>query len=99
MFSEHLAFYHHLNHCLNVVQGTLVSNETSLNSQKDFVMTTVELKQEIHKAIDTVPDTVLVDIYEYLKQIQVSTSDKINLSRHLGQILREDNELLQRLAL
>jgi hypothetical protein len=62
-------------------------------------MTTVDLKNEIHKAIDTVPDSVLSDIFEYLKQIQVTPSEKINLSRHLGQILREDKDLLQRLAL
>lgn len=62
-------------------------------------MTTKDLKFEINKAIDNVPDSVLLDILDYLKQIQVTPADKIDLSRHLGLILREDKELLQRLAL
>jgi hypothetical protein len=41
---------------------------------------------------------VLVDILDYLKQIKVTPKEKIDLSRHLGLILREDIELLQRLA-
>jgi hypothetical protein len=39
------------------------------------------------------------DTLDYLKQIQVTSNDKIYLSRHLGSILREDKELFQRLAL
>jgi len=62
-------------------------------------MTTIDLKFEIQKAIDSVPESVLVDILDYLKQIQVTSSEKIDLSRHLGFILREDKELLKRLAL
>jgi hypothetical protein len=62
-------------------------------------MTTTDLKIEINKAIDSVPEEVLVDILDYLKQIQVTPKEKIDLSRHLGLILREDKELLQRLAL
>ena len=62
-------------------------------------MTTTDLKLEIREAIDSVPESVLVDILEYLKQIQITPSEKIDLSQHLGLILREDKELLQRLAL
>jgi hypothetical protein len=62
-------------------------------------MTVSDLKQEIKKAIDDAPESVLEDILEYLKQIKVAPEKKIDLSRHLGQILREDKELLQRLAL
>ncbi len=62
-------------------------------------MTTSDLKSEINKAIDNVPESVLVDILDYLKQIQNTNVEKIDLSKHLGLILREDNELLQRLAL
>lgn len=62
-------------------------------------MNTTDLKIEINKAIDSVPEEVLVDILDYLKQIQVTPKEKIDLSRHLGLILREDKELLQRLAL
>jgi len=62
-------------------------------------MTTSDLKLEINKAIDNVPESVLVEILDYLKQIQITPIEKIDLSRHLGLILREDRELLQRLAL
>ena len=62
------------------------------------MMTTKDLKFEINKAFDNVPDSVH-DILDYLKQIQVTHADKIDSSRHLGLILPEDKELLQRLAL
>jgi len=62
-------------------------------------MTKADLKHEIKKAIDSVPESVLIDILDYLKQIQVTPSEKVDLSIHLGSILREDKELLQRLAL
>ncbi len=62
-------------------------------------MTTTDLKFEIQKAIDSVPESVLVDILDYLRQIQITPNEKVDLSRHLGLILREDKELLQRLAL
>jgi hypothetical protein len=62
-------------------------------------MTTADLKQEIKKAIDDAPESVLSDILDYLKQIKVTPEKKVDLTRHLSQILREDKELLQRLAL
>lgn len=62
-------------------------------------MTVADLKFEISKAMDEVPESVLIDILDYLKQVKVSPKEKIDLMRHLGQILREDKELLQRLAL
>ncbi len=66
---------------------------------KDLTMTTTDLKYEIQKAMDTLPESVLVDILDYLKQIQKTPIEKIKLSKHLALILREDKELLQRLAL
>ena len=66
---------------------------------KYLIMTTSDLKLEINKAIDNVPESVLLEILDYLKQIQITPIEKIDLSRHLGLILREDRELLQRLAL
>jgi len=62
-------------------------------------MNTTDLKYEIQKAIDSVPESALIDLLDYLKQIQVTPNEKINLSTHLALILREDKELLQRLAL
>jgi hypothetical protein len=62
-------------------------------------MTITDLKKEIKKAIDEVPESVLIDILEYLNQIKKSPEEKINLSRNLGLIIRQDKELLERLAL
>jgi len=62
-------------------------------------MTTTDLKYEIQKAIENVPESALVDLLDYLKQIQITPNEKINLSTHLSLILREDKELLQQLAL
>jgi hypothetical protein len=62
-------------------------------------MTTADLKYEITKAIDDAPESVLVDILDYLKQVKGLPKEKIDLSRQLGLIIREDNELLKRLAL
>lgn len=62
-------------------------------------MTTSDLKYEIVKAIDQAPESVLVDILDYLRQVNENPKDKIDLSRHLGLIIREDKELLARLAL
>lgn len=36
-------------------------------------MSTQELKREIHKAIDEVPEPVLNEILEYLKHLRVAT--------------------------
>ena len=62
-------------------------------------MTITDLKKEIKKAIDEVPESVLIDILEYLNQIKKSPEEKINLSRNLGLIIHQDKELLERLAL
>lgn len=62
-------------------------------------MTTADLRFEIMKAIDEVPESVLPDILDYLKQVKALPKEKIDLSRHLGLIIREDEELLKRLAL
>lgn len=62
-------------------------------------MTITDLKQEIKKAIDEVPESVLIDILEYLKQVKKSSTDKVNLSKQIGFIIRQDKELLERLAL
>ena len=61
-------------------------------------MTTADLKLENQKVIDTVPESILEEVLDYLKQIQKIPPVKVDLSQHLGYILREDNELLQRLA-
>jgi hypothetical protein len=61
-------------------------------------MAIADLKYEITKAIEDAPESALVDILDYLKQIKATSKEKVDLAKHLGLILREDKELLQRLT-
>lgn len=61
-------------------------------------MTTKEIKSEIQKSLDKVPESVLQDVLKFLKQIENHSADKVNLTMNLKDILTEDKELLERLA-
>lgn len=61
-------------------------------------MATEELKKEITDAIDNIPDNVLVDVLKYIKSLENKSKDKIKLSQNLSDILKEDRNLLERLA-
>ncbi len=61
-------------------------------------MTAQEIKSEIHKSLDKVPESILQDILSLLKQAESQSPGKINLAAKLRTILREDKELLERLA-
>jgi hypothetical protein len=60
-------------------------------------MTKAELKLEIQRVLENVPDNVLKDLLTLLRGLQGQSSD-VALSHSLRQILSEDKELLQRLA-
>ena len=62
-------------------------------------MKTKEVKTEIQRLLDTVPDNILQELLEFLKQAQAQNKDKSALSNHLKKILQEDRELLGKLAL
>jgi hypothetical protein len=61
-------------------------------------MTKEQIKTEIQKSLDRVPESVLTDVLELLKQAENLPAGKENLISHLRDILREDKELLERLA-
>lgn len=61
-------------------------------------MTTKEIKSEIHKALDNIPENALQIILEYLKELEGKTTDQIKLANNLRDILAEDKDLLERLA-
>ena len=61
-------------------------------------MTKEQLKEEIQRALDEVPETALADILKYLKEVSSKSSDKVEMSQNLRKILDEDKELLDRLA-
>ena len=61
-------------------------------------MTAKQIKTEIQKVLDSVPEVVLEDILKYLQTLQSKSPDSINLSQNISKILSEDRELLERLA-
>ena len=61
-------------------------------------MTTKELKSEIQKTLDKVPENILQDILVYLKEIESQPKKGIDMARNLRIILTEDKSLLERLA-
>lgn len=61
-------------------------------------MSKQELKEEISKVIDEIPEPALKELLEYLKQLNAIQRDKTEGVNHIQQILREDRKLLERLA-
>lgn len=61
-------------------------------------MTTKEIKSEIHRVLDNIPENARQIILEYLKELEGKTADEIKLANNLRDILAEDKDLLERLA-
>ncbi len=61
-------------------------------------MTTSEIKKEITKALDQVPETVLADILKYLNEAKATKPDANTFAANFKKILEQDNELLHKLA-
>jgi len=61
-------------------------------------MTKTQLHSEIQKVLDTVPENILQDVLDFLKELQEQPEDKVRLTSNLRQILAEDKDLLDRLA-
>jgi hypothetical protein len=58
----------------------------------------MKTKQEIIQIIDALPDEVLSELVQYLRQVEKASQEKVRSSLHLKTILLEDKELLGRLA-
>ena len=74
------------------------AKDNSAKNCKLNPMTTKEIKSEIHKALDNIPESALQIILEYLKELEGKTADQIKLANNLRDILAEDKDLLERLA-
>jgi len=61
-------------------------------------MTTQDLRKEISRVIQKVPDDFLNEILSYLQEFEKITKKDVGSVKHLKQILKEDQELLERLA-
>jgi len=63
-----------------------------------MVMSKVEIKEEINKIIDGLPDDLLNDLLVYLQEVEKKPTSSINLVANFRKILTEDGNLLHRLA-
>ena len=61
-------------------------------------MSTQDLKLEIQKKLEHVPDAILKSILDYLKEAESQSMDKTMMAINLNRILKEDKQLLERLA-
>ena len=61
-------------------------------------MTTKELKSEIQRSLDNVPESVLEDILAFIKEARGKSDEQIRLTRNFRDVLAEDKNLLERLA-
>ena len=61
-------------------------------------MTKAQIQTEIQKLLETVPDNVLQDVFNFLKEFKDQPDNNFNLANNLRQILAEDRELLEKLA-
>lgn len=57
-----------------------------------------ELNTEIQKILSDLSDESLNSILEYLQEVQKINSSKLLISKNLGKILKEDTQLLKKLA-
>lgn len=61
-------------------------------------MSKEEVKYEINKVLDLLPDKALEDLLSFLKNIERKPSSSMLDNDILAKILSEDNELLEKLA-
>ena len=57
-----------------------------------------ELKEELDKVLESVPNELLEDVLDYIKVLIANPSNNIQLTSNLREIINEDKGLLQRLA-
>jgi mRNA-degrading endonuclease RelE of RelBE toxin-antitoxin system len=58
-------------------------------------MTKAQIQLEIQKVLDNVPERVLQDVLDFLKELQDQPADKVRLAKHLRQILSDDKDFLK----
>jgi len=61
-------------------------------------MTLIEIKTEIQKALDNMPEEALSEILDIVKKFQHQSSDDLKTSENFKKILEKHKGLLSRLA-
>ena len=69
-----------------------------ISLRKIQVMSREELKEEISKVLESVPDEILEDVLDYLKLLISNPKERLSMTTKLLQIIHEDEALLQKLA-
>ena len=72
--------------------------KSSILVNNKFLMSKEEIKYEINKVLDQFSDTALKELLAFLKQLEEKSSVYDLRSETLNNILREDEELLKKLA-
>lgn len=57
-----------------------------------------EVKEKIKDMLQNVPDDALDVVLKYLESYQNKNDEDVNLAKNLSKILKEDSDLLDRLA-
>lgn len=57
-----------------------------------------QIRVEINKIIQKLPENQLKPILEYLRQVEAATSEQAETTKLVNQIFEEDAELLKKLA-
>lgn len=58
----------------------------------------MELKEEITDIVNNLPDEVLEELLQYLRQIEKNTAGKAERAANLKKIIADDRELLDKLS-
>ena len=61
-------------------------------------MTVVEIKREINTVLEQVPENLLIDILNLIKEVQSNKESSPTIISDLKKILSEDSDLLHKLA-
>jgi hypothetical protein len=61
-------------------------------------MTTAEIKTEIQKTLNEIPEDALKDVLSYLRDVKTHAPDKATIFKHIDRIIEEDHEVFKRLA-
>ena len=61
-------------------------------------MSSAEIKSEINKTLDRIPEDTLEAVLEFLKKLEQQPGQKLELAQNIRKVLEEDSILLQRLA-
>lgn len=70
----------------------------SIILRKDDVMTKNQLKIEIAKSLEEMPEQVLENVLSYLEKLKAEQDSSEALNQLLSTILEEDKNLLNRIA-